>query len=743
MMACDQLSVSSADPALADISHLLTRNMLEDRLLHDFGSIHPFRLARPTSLSHMFEAWAPLGLLVHVMPSADVALLSAVEGLLTGNFNVMLAANPPCRAIAKLCALDTTGQLASRIAVLYDSAETVRWLRSACTGADGIVTWNDEDVSPYLPPSCRLVRRQRGMTIAYVTRDAWSDESVLRRLADSIGMRDGSGPQTVYLDTDSMKDIRAFEKRFRTMSVNARHVEIKSMPRDRLRKILWPIRNKLWTVGIAGDRSDVAELSRMALAVGACHVISLGPTSDLSDDVANYSCYTLQQYSRRVSVRVDERFANDACLDDLGAARPFAIPQLTDPPISGPQVIGTAPDVPVLTKFEAQRRIPQISPEHAELYFHSGGTTGIPGISVYTYDDYAENTRATAEGLLAAGLNPRRDRTANLFQSGMGGGYASFFEVLERLRVIQIPISANAELRSIAAAIIQHQVDTLIGMPSDIWRICHTQETPLRAYGGIRQVFYAGEHFSLERRRWLEEELGVEIIRSAAYTTTDLGPLGYQCTYITGTTYHLHTDLHILEILDLDSDRPASRGRLIFTRKTRRGQNLDRYEIGDVGQWVSGDCSCGRRNPRFEVLGRHGDIIRIATWFINYQRLGQIAGEKLGYIGDLQVVIDHRRGQECLTVRLDSRYVSDLDHTRDVFITSYPELRTAIEQEMLLLVVDSIDQASFSRSPTNQKLQTVIDLRSRSLLDAIPSAHRHLSRVRIVYLERLGMGDMR
>jgi phenylacetate-coenzyme A ligase PaaK-like adenylate-forming protein len=703
LAACDRLAAAPPDSELSEVGDLLRRDALERRLRRELATDQPFRLTRPEPRVTVFEAWAPLGLLVHVAPTAPLAVLSAVEGLVTGNLNLVLATEPSLSVIAKLGELDRTGQITSRIAVLNDSTGRDRWLSMACAFADGVATWDGEDITSFLPAGCRLVRREHKISVAYLTRDAWQDESTLTAFAEDMRRPGRLNVKMVYLDTDRASDIRTFAERFGSIPAEVGEVRIEPVPWSRLMETLWPMRRHLWTVGVAGGLRDVAELSRVALAAGARRVTTLGGMSGQHDNEPNDECFPLQRYSRRVSVEADERFASYACLDDLVAARPIS-----------PPAAEMTSAIPVLTKAEAQRRIQHVLPEYAQLYFYSGGTTGPPGISVYTYDDYDANTRATAEGLVAAGLDPHHDRTANLFYSDLGGGYASFFDVLEFLTATQLPIGAIPDLHSVAAILIKHRVDTLLGMPSYLWQLFRAEEGALRAYGGIRKIFYAGEHISPERRRWLQEQFNVELLKPAAYTTTDLGPLGYQCAYTTGTGYHLQTDLHHLEILDLDSDRPAARGRLVFTRKARRGQHLERYEMGDVGQWISGDCDCGRQSPRFELLGRYGDIVRIAARLIDYRRLVRVAEEQLSYVGDLQLVLDHDDDRERLTLRLDERSIRDVDTVRRTFLACYDDLRTAVEQELLSLAVETVDAGRLERTPNSGKVLAVVDMRSRS-----------------------------
>ncbi|WP_326586108.1 phenylacetate--CoA ligase family protein [Streptomyces sp. NBC_01294] len=279
-------------------------------------------------------------------------------------------------------------------------------------------------------------------------------------------------------------------------------------------------------------------------------------------------------YSRRVAVQADPaRFATTACLDDL--ARPVVLPR---------------PTGPLLGKEDVQEPGRQLARADAELYFRSGGSTGAPALSVFSYDDYDTQMHAAARGLLAAGYDPVGDRTANLFYcGGMYGSFISFFSVLERLGGVQLPLSAGPDHRATAQAVIDLGADTFFGMPSYLWQLLHAEADALRGVRGLVKVFYGGEHFTEDQQRTLRDDFGIEVVRSITYGSTDLGPLGYQCTESSGGVHHLHADLHTMEILDPAEDRPVApgeTGRLVFTTHARRGQQLGRYVIGDLGREI-------------------------------------------------------------------------------------------------------------------------------------------------------------
>ncbi len=755
---------------LTELAAFLARPELTRKLRRELGGTTPQRLSRPDAKETVYEAWAPVGLVAHIAPgnAATVAPLSLVEGLLAGNVNVLKTSGGDTllaqHLLAELAALDPTGAVAERVIVLRFSSSRQDWLRLMCAPADAVAVWGGEaaveGVAAHVPAGCRLVEWGHKISFAYLTPDAWQDPAALAALADDVCLHEQqacSSPQVVYLDTEDDAEVFAFAERFAavlaemppperedaldaaeeaeltttemiarleqhlgltrvhaapdgswrvmadtrpalTASPLHRSVWIKPLPRKRALATLRPMRRYLQTAGIAGSRTDVAALTRLVLAAGATRVTPLGEMLDGYSGEPHDGVYALQRYSRRVAVRADARFATTACLDDL--VRPAACPP---------------PTGPLLDKAAVQELNRSVDPRDAELYFRSGGSTGTPALSLFTYDDYDTQMHAAARGLLAAGYDPARDRTANLFYcGGMYGGFISFFSVLERLGGVQLPLAAGPDHRATAEALIAHEADTLFGMPSYLWQLLHDQADTLRSYGRIRKIFYGGEHFTAEQRRVLTETFGIETIRSITYGSTDLGPLGYQCVESTGGVHHLHADLHTLEILETDADRPVppgETGRLVFTTRARRGQNLGRYVIGDLGRALPDPCPCGSRAPRFELLGRLGDVMRVATYFLNYRRFVAVAEDTCGYVGETQVVLTHTDDRERLTVRVENAAAPTPDALRSAYVAGYPELRSAVDERLLDLVVEAVDGADFARTASSGKLRTVVDER--------------------------------
>ncbi|MEL4155649.1 acyl-CoA reductase [Corynebacterium bovis] len=521
-----------------------------------------------------------------------------------------------------------------------------------------------------------------------------------------------------------------------------RTVSVRPLPRSRVTEVLRPMRRYLQTVGIAGSPADVATLSRLVIAAGADRVTPVGGMTDGYPAEPHDGLYPLQRFSRRVSVRRDEpAFGAVPVLDDVvprppdpartGPSAPAAPTATPDP---GAPATHTAPDettgpsapadptapaaptgTPLLTKEAVQAGLPDVPDAAARLYVRTGGSSGAPALSLYTYPDYTDQMRAVADGLLAAGFDPARRHVANLFFGGsMYGGFLSFFTVLEQLNAVQLPVAATPDYAAAADAVIRHGADTLFGMPSYLWQLLHARRDEFRRYGRLRALYYGGEHLTASQRRVLREDFGITEIRSATYGSTDLGPLGYQCRACEGSEHHIHASLVDVEVVDVAADRPVPTGevgRLVFTSRLRQGQRLERYLIGDLGRILPGPCACGSTVPRIELLGRHGDVVRVGACSFHHGNAAAVLEERLGYSGEMQFIVTSGAERETLTVVLDERYCDNPGDARRVLDEDVWELAEAQEDGMLTLDVVAVDAATMVRTPTSGKLRKVVDRR--------------------------------
>lgn len=480
-----------------------------------------------------------------------------------------------------------------------------------------------------------------------------------------------------------------------------RTVWVKPIVRDKIIPTLRPLRAYLQTAGLVCMLASLDDISDALIQAGVLRITRAGNMLDSYDGEPHDGVYALQRYAKRISAQLGSDVAGICTFAELKASEL------------------TPPEAPILTKEGFQESA--VDPKHSHLFFKSGGSSGAPKLSVFSHDDYHLQMSAAADGLFAAGLDPVTDRCMNLFfGGGLYGGFISFFTILENLKAVQYPMGAHPDTGMVAQTIVSQSTNVLLGMPSYLIQLFGQNADFFRKNRVVEKIFYGGEHFNEMQKRYIESEFGVKVIRSATYGSVDAGPIGFQCGFCTGGVHHLHSRLHILEILDLEKDAPVADGapgRVVLTSLARAGQHLDRYEIGDLARILPGRCECGRQTPRFELLGRHGDVFRLASMFFNYAKLSHILTDQCSYAGEMQLVL--RSGEKTekdeLRVLISADSSLDAGIVREVILENYTDLRECVLEDALLdLHVDSIAPDQFQRTAGSGKLRRIIDERAFS-----------------------------
>ena len=109
--------------ARAELAAFCRREALQAKRVRELGE-RPFSLVRPDYRQPRFEAWQPLGLVLHVTPSnaALLPFMAVLEGLLAGNVNWLRPSSSDrgfsARLLADFLRHDDSASLAGRVAVL-------------------------------------------------------------------------------------------------------------------------------------------------------------------------------------------------------------------------------------------------------------------------------------------------------------------------------------------------------------------------------------------------------------------------------------------------------------------------------------------------------------------------------------------------------------------------------------------------------------------------------------------------
>ena len=728
------------------------RSNLNTKLERELG-LQPRSLRRIDYRQPCFESWHPLGLVVHITPGNAplLAFCAILESLLAGNINWLRPSASDQGLTAKLLATlvqcDSSGRLAEFVAVLPVDTSRIAQL---CATADGVSAWGGvaalKAIRQQIPAGCRWIDWGHKISFAYLSPEA-AEPAALDALADEVCRLDQqacSSPQWVLVDSNDpavLHDLgerlaEAFKRRaqqwpalmptdqeaseittrtamaqldqcftpqtgqvwtgsgwrviwehHQTLAPSPlfRTVLLKPVPQHLLAESLLPWRNVLQSCALIASPAGTPELVRTLVNAG---VTRIAPCETIHDGYAGEphdGVYALSRLSRRLSVSLAADVSiGRSTLDPVPPA-----PDTARGPIMDKDTFTTQP----------------ISPT-AQLYFRSGGSSGTPALAGFSYRDFQRQMRAAADGMFAVGLDPSQDRVMNLFYGGnLYGGFFSFSSILEQMGVAHLPMGApqDDDFSEIVRLIVEQRVTVLIGMPSTLHRLFFKEQARLRDYAGIGKVLLGGEHPGEASRR-LMESCAVSTIRSALYGSVDAGPLGHACRATADGVFHLMCETQYLEIVQFEQDVPVQAneiGRLLFTSRARQGQRVHRYDIGDTGRWLPGACPCGLETPRFELLQRHGKLVRIGTEFISPSALEHSVGVPI------QVVLDYTAsGVERMQVRTDA----DTAWVREKLLT-HEALANAIAAALLVVEVIACAEHEFIRNKHSGKVPLIVDRR--------------------------------
>lgn len=772
------INEAEVDFSLENLIAFLNINQLQQKLKRELGSEHPFELKRQTGKESYFEAWWPLGTLVHITPNNSplLAILASLEGLLSGNVNILKLARKEKQFSAlfyqALCRLDFSNTIKNYIYIAQVNSQEKDFLKELLDLADIISVWGGEEsvasIKEIAPKEARIVEWGHKISFAYVTRSQIEEEKNYDKLALEICLNEQlscSSPQVIFVENSHFLELKlvgaklafalkkispqikrvlpgeneiseitilneqvrlnslieesclivADENDWRIYIENSpylsssplyRSIWLKPMPRIKLVENLRPLKKYLQTAGILASETETESLVRDLFMAGVQRVCHVGEMTESYVGEAHDGVYALERFCQRINFRDSKNnplmqnkfsFENEKCT---------------------PFLKGT----PIMEKDDFINH--HVEKEFSDLFFYSGGSSGKPKLSVFTYEDYHRQMAQAAEGLYAAGLNPNEDRCMNLFYAGgLYGGFISFFTILEKLNATHFPMGANTDYGFVGKTIVENNVDTLLGMPSYILQVFKENYELLKEYKKIKKIFYGGEHFSESSQKYLKENFGVKFIRSASYGSVDAGPLGFQCPFCEGGIHHLQEKLHDLEIVNLESDHPVKKGeigRLLFTSKVRHGQKIQRYAIGDVGRELTGPCLCGRAGVRFELLGRHGDIFRIGTTFLSYQKFQKILFDKFESLDSFQLhLYSGEKGEkETVEVKIEKNKSQEVslekspDEIRETILGEYPDLNLVVNLDRVLnFKILFINNSEIIYNKSTGKKKTVIDHR--------------------------------
>lgn len=432
------------------------------------------------------------------------------------------------------------------------------------------------------------------------------------------------------------------------------------------------------SVGILAGSRRLFELSNRLTALGADRITEIGRMHKRKHGTPHDGTRGLAELVRWVSVGHERRFhdpfdfADEATrrattlgrlnhvLDTARRHSPFYRERLPAGPLTGLDQLAA---LPILEPDQFRSHLPPYGeglltgPLGSSISFSSGGTTGKPKFVYRTLEETRRNAAGIAKGL-GLGLFSEGEVVANLFFAGnMWASFISVNMALELIGAHILPIGGHVPMENIISYLRAFKVDGAVSIPSVLVGIAQYVEKNNITDLTIRKIGYGGEHMPEATRQYVASVLKTELIRSASYAINDTGTVGYQCPACTGSVHHLNEELHILEIVDPETGSllpPGETGNIILTNVDRTLMPVIRYNVGDRGRIVPGDCPCGRTSLRFELLGRSDEVVVIGADNVSIDAVATCVAQVEGLSQNFVIHGRQQEGLDLLLIRVES-----------------------------------------------------------------------------------------
>jgi len=295
-------------------------------------------------------------------------------------------------------------------------------------------------------------------------------------------------------------------------------------------------------------------------------------------------------------------------------------------------------------------------PEEKIVRIHSSsGTTGIPVIIPYTAKDVDDWAIMFARCYETAGIT-EKDRIQITPGYGLWTAGIGFQNGAEKLGAMVIPMGPGNTDKQLQ--MMQDMRSTVLCSTSS-YALLLAEEIEKR---GLKDKIYlkkgviGSERWGDAMRKRISEELGIELYD--IYGLTEIyGPgIGISCKEEKGM--HYWDDYIYIEIIDPVTLKPVpdgEMGEIVITTLVKEGAPLIRYRTHDLSRIIPGECPCGCKYPRLDVImGRTDDMMKIKGVNVFPSQIEEILNEFPETSSEYQIRISHLDGKDTMRIYVET-----------------------------------------------------------------------------------------
>ena len=298
----------------------------------------------------------------------------------------------------------------------------------------------------------------------------------------------------------------------------------------------------------------------------------------------------------------------------------------------------------------------QAVPDEEVVRIHSSsGTTGTPVIIPYTQQDVIDWATQFARCYEMAGITPL-DRIQITPGYGLWTAGIGFQLGAERLGAMAIPMGPGNTEKQLK--MMQDLKSTVICATSSYALLLAEEITKrnLRDKIHLKKGVIGSERWGEKMRNRIQDELGIEIYDIYGLTEVYGPGIGMSCAHQCGM--HYWDDYIYLEIIDPRTGKnlpDGEIGEIVITTLVKEGAPLIRYRTHDLSRIIPGECACGSKFPRLDIImGRTDDMMKIKGVNVFPSQIEEILGTFEEISSEYQIRISHLDGKDTMRIYVES-----------------------------------------------------------------------------------------
>ena len=306
-------------------------------------------------------------------------------------------------------------------------------------------------------------------------------------------------------------------------------------------------------------------------------------------------------------------------------------------------------------------------PEEKIVRIHSSsGTTGTPVIIPYTQKDVDDWATLFARCYEMAGVT-NKDRIQITPGYGLWTAGIGFQAGAERIGAMTVPMGPGNTEKQLQ---FMRDMQTTVLTATSSYALLLAEEIQARGVRdqiALKKGIIGSERWSQKMRERIKDELGIQIYDIYGLTEVYGPGIGISCDYDQGM--HYWDDYIYIEILDPETLKPVPDGEwgeICITTLVKEGAPLIRFRTLDLSRIIPGECPCGSKFPRLDVIqGRTDDMMKIKGVNVFPRQIEEVLALFPELSSEYQIRISHVAGRDTMRIYVETDGTHDFLKTAE------------------------------------------------------------------------------